>query len=59
MIGGASHAEMRCAHEAAVEHAGCDLVFGSTAVLTPAQFAASLVRTQPMPPLGLPPSDDW
>lgn len=59
MIGGASHAEMRCAHEAAVQHAGCDLVFGSTAVLTPAQFAASLVRTQPMPPLGLPPSDDW
>jgi len=57
MLGGASHAEVRCAHEAAA--GGCDVVFGSTAVLTPAQFVQSLVRTEPMPPLALAPTDEW
>ena len=59
ILGGASFAEVRCAHEIAEEYSGYDVIFGSSAVQTPTQFARSLVETNPMPPLALPVTDEW
>ena len=62
LLGGSSHAELRCAHDALAEQrthggdggdggGGWQLYFGSTAVLTPLQYVRALSETPPPPPL--------
>ena len=58
MLGGSSHAELRCVHDILGEqaergepHGGCEVYFGSTAVLTPLQYVRALQETPPSPPL--------
>mmetsp|Transcript_26135 Transcript_26135/g.83893 ORF Transcript_26135/g.83893 Transcript_26135/m.83893 type:complete len:353 (+) Transcript_26135:1275-2333(+) len=58
MVGGASHAEVRCVHEVAAATHHCDLLFGATALLTPTQFARELVSMERMPPLSAAPVSD-
>ena len=59
MLGGSSHAELRCVHDVLSEQeahggdggGGWEGYFGSTAVLTPLQYVRALSETPPPPPL--------
>ena len=59
MLGGSSHAELRCVHDVLGEQedhggdggGGWEVYFGSTAVLTPLQYVRALSETPPPPPL--------
>ena len=51
VLGGASHSELRCAREVAALYPTHELIFGSSAILTPSDFVEALQRVPPPRPM--------